>query len=248
MENVLQVPLDRSLQLWVLLPISIATLLMGLLRRNLITVVTHQPQTNLVKQRDAHNLRRSAILRQNGTHVSTAHFEARRLFLTADAGPLHKPPVPLSPMSILMNPDVLANQVTTIAMSILPHMVLGEWVSFTFSGVVVCRLPFTLSPRFRSMLQSGIEAVGQNLDLSYISSLSWYVLNLFGNAALLSLLVSKSDNHVLIPSVTASIPIVSNATKVFTTERELLSSFTHKCILHEEEAMFLATDQDHFCI
>ena len=58
----------------------------------------------------------------------------------------------------------------------LTKIVTGAWVNFFFSGFVVAKVPFPLTQKFK--LQRGVDL--SSLDVTYISSLSWYFLNLFG--------------------------------------------------------------------
>lgn len=69
------------------------------------------------------------------------------------------------------------------------------WVSYFFSGFVLVKLPFPLTDSFKSMLQQGVFI--PNLDSSYVSSLSWYFINLFGVRGLLSLFLDQYGWHRL---------------------------------------------------
>lgn len=54
---------------------------------------------------------------------------------------------------------------------------LAYLISYLFSDSVVGKTPFPLTRTFKSILQRGVEV--PNLDVSYISALSWYFLILF---------------------------------------------------------------------
>ena len=57
------------------------------------------------------------------------------------------------------------------------------------------KLPFPLTLGFKSMLQRGIET--QDMDVRWVSSLSWYFLNFFGLNGLYRLLLGN-DNGTFI--------------------------------------------------
>lgn len=66
------------------------------------------------------------------------------------------------------------------------------WVSYFFSGFVIGKVPFPLTQRFRGMLQSGLKI--QNLDVKFISSLSLYLLVLFGLSGLQTLVLGDDTD------------------------------------------------------
>lgn len=53
------------------------------------------------------------------------------------------------------------------------------------------KLPFPLTIRFKSMLQSGVMT--RDLDVRWVSSLSWYFLNLMGLQSVFGFILG-SDN------------------------------------------------------
>lgn len=53
----------------------------------------------------------------------------------------------------------------------------AEW-SKSYADISTVKLPFPLTPQFKSMLQSGVGT--RDLDVRWVSSLSFYFLCLFG--------------------------------------------------------------------
>ena len=58
------------------------------------------------------------------------------------------------------------------------------------------KLPFPLTPQFKSMLQSGVGT--RELDVQWVSSLSWYFLTLFGLQPVYNFILG-GDNGELYP-------------------------------------------------
>lgn len=244
----LRLSLDPALQLWVLLPITLATLLMALLRRNLVTLLSIAPRTNLSKTSDKNNLTRSHRIRRNAAYLSHEQFNFRKQFFVSRGGPFDKPPSDNVSIMNVLSPDSLANQAVGLIFTVVPQMLLGKWASGSFYGLIICRLPFTLTPRFQPMLQSGVEHAVQNLDVSYVSSLSWYILNLFGNSALLSLVSRPSKADVVVPNIASQMSTSLKPDKVFNDEREALLSTkpNRKETLNRLNRSFLSTDPASF--
>lgn len=70
----------------------------------------------------------------------------------------------------------------------------------------IVKLPFPLTIRFKSMLQSGVMT--RDLDVRWVSSLSWYFLNLFGLQSVFGFILGSDNGEfsyfthsLIIPSV-----------------------------------------------
>lgn len=75
----------------------------------------------------------------------------------------------------------------------IPQTLIMGWINAFFAGYVILKLPFPLTIRFKSMLQSGVMT--RDLDVRWVSSLSWYFLCLFGLQPVFNFILG-SDNGI----------------------------------------------------
>lgn len=55
-----------------------------------------------------------------------------------------------------------------------------QGIQHFFSGFILLKVPFPLTAGFKSMFQRGLAAELPDLDSSYVSSVSWYFLVMYG--------------------------------------------------------------------
>jgi hypothetical protein len=110
-------------------------------------------------------------------------------------------PAPPNPLSDPAAMDGMMAGMRTQMVMMVPQMIVMGWINFFFEGFVLStfcpprfdsgpvetddgfgespvKLPFPLTLGFKSMLQRGIQT--PDMDVRWVSSLSWYFLNFFG--------------------------------------------------------------------
>ncbi|KAK0486934.1 integral membrane protein DUF106-domain-containing protein [Armillaria luteobubalina] len=197
--------LDPQIRDWVLFPITLVMILVGILRHYVVLLLQSQPKKlTRAAVREQRALARSQILRATSPyspippvfyqsitkHLSDA-FEAG---VYLKDGPTKEGEAPSTPPNPITDPaamdGMMAGMKTQMVMMV-PQMVIMGWINFFFQGFVLIKLPFPLTLGFKSMLQRGIET--PDMDVRWVSSLSWYFLNFFGLNGLYRILLG-GDN------------------------------------------------------
>lgn len=116
-------------------------------------------------------------------------------------------------------------------------------MNYFFSGFIVARVPFPLTQRFRGMLQQGVGLA--DLDVTYVSSLSWYFLNLFGLSGVLGLVLGEStlSAAAIMQSQQQMMMMGMDTPKVYVAEREALEGMHVEWALPKMEEAAVKTLQ-----
>ena len=110
------------------------------------------------------------------------------------------------------------------------------------------RLPFPSTLRFKVMLQQGVAL--DSLDPSYVSSLSWYFLTLFGLRGLLAIVLGEgnaADDVALMRQQQAGAmgggPAAGDQSKLFAAELDNLKLVQHEWLAQRAEQRVVAAAQ-----
>ncbi|KAK3218864.1 hypothetical protein Dsin_012834 [Dipteronia sinensis] len=217
--------LDTAIRDWVLIPLSVVMVLIGILRyfvSKLMRSSSQVPDLKIVKEGqvftplqyliiisslsyinltldcflilDRQVIVRARNLRSAANFIPPKSFRARRVYFSNEEnGLLHVPKgqAPNPQAQMFSDPNMAMDMMKKNLSMIIPQTLTFAWVNFFFSGFVAAKIPFPLTQRFRSMLQNGIDL--STVDVSYVSSRSWYFLNLFGLRGLFSLILGEEN-------------------------------------------------------
>ncbi|KAL4241436.1 ER membrane protein complex subunit 3 [Abortiporus biennis] len=196
--------LDSQIRDWVLFPITLVMILVGVLRHYVVLLLQSAPK-KLTKEaiREQRALIRSQILRATSANspIPPSHYKsisqnlshafANGTYLKDGPPKGDTPSAPPNPLTDPAAMDGMMAGMKTQMVMMIPQMVIMGWINFFFQGFVLIKLPFPLTLGFKSMLQRGVET--PDMDVRWVSSLSWYFLNFFGLNGLYRLILG-SDN------------------------------------------------------
>ncbi|CDH18087.1 related to ER membrane protein complex subunit 3 [Zygosaccharomyces bailii ISA1307] len=196
---VAELTLDPKLKYWVLLPISVVMVLTGILRQYIMDLIAPSPKgVPRVKLTESQWIYKAQALLGNGSQLSEEAFQAKKEFLTetlADAKYLVKMNTEGDVANPLSDPNFSESMFSMAKGNLanfIPQTIIMWWVNHFFAGFVLMKLPFPLTPRFKEMLQSGVMTA--DLDVRWVSSISWYFISVLGLNPVYNLILSTSAN------------------------------------------------------
>jgi len=231
--------LDPSIRCWVFIPIILVTFLIGLIRHYVSIILSSSKPVDLLQVQDSQAIIRTRMLRENGKYLPSTSYQMRRHFFNdADKGYFKTQKREAKGPNPMMDPSMLSDMLKGNLTNMLPTILIGGWINWTFSGFLTTKVPFPLTLRFKPMLQRGIEL--ESLDASWVSSASWYFLNVFGLRSIYSLILGEdnaADQTTMMQDQIsgAALAMPQDPKSVFKAEWEGLEVAQHRWVLKDVE-------------
>jgi len=257
-ENVNQIiQRDPELFYWILFPISIVMVLTGVIRHYATVLLAASPRSSPPPAlREQRSLLRGVNLRNNHAQISQRSYSSRKDFVVQGfkegkflKDPESKGKPAANPMTDPAAMEGMMGMMKGNMMMMIPQTLIMSWINAFFSGFVIMKLPFPLTLRFKSMLQSGVAT--RDLDVRWVSSLSWYFLNLFGlQSVFIFILGNDNAASQMAAQMSQMNPGAGGASifqpgqdpdKLFQAEAENLEVLEHWCVLTGVETRLLSS-------
>jgi hypothetical protein len=185
--------LDSDIRDWVVLPLFVIMVAAGLLRFHMGNLLKSAPKNaTKVQQRTQSSLRHTSTLKSGAVHfLTTSRFEARKAAypeLLKDQAEWIETYIEEKENAAaaavedddaeMPSPFAALEGMKGSMAFMVQNMVMMQAIQHFFSGFILLKVPFSLTTGFKQMFQKGLEMV--QLDTSYVSSVSWYFLVMFG--------------------------------------------------------------------
>ncbi|SCV00102.1 LAMI_0G02894g1_1 [Lachancea mirantina] len=196
-----ELTLDPRFKYWVLLPISVVMILIGVLRQdimmNLNLKVKTGPRNKITEQQ---YMGKTQALIANGTNLKFESFRDRQEYLSqvlasgkyvAKKAGGDDAETTGNPLTDPNMSDAMMGMAKGNLANYIPQTLIMWWVNHFFAGFVLMKLPFPLTIKFKEMLQSGILTA--DLDPRWVSAISWYFISVVGLNPVYNLLFGNQD-------------------------------------------------------
>lgn len=239
--------LDRTVRDWVLIPLTVSILLMKLIMQFAHLMMSAPPAATKEDKeiREVESISRSQRLRAHLHYIPEYAWRMRKeYFANKDSGVFFQKTQSKGMQEAMMSdPSFMVDMMKKNLTGLLPQLLMGAWVNYFFSGFVMGKLPFNMTPRFKPMVQAGIDL--KSLDTSYFTSLSYYILLLLGSRGAMSLVfrenvVDEMENMRRNQMMGMGTPNPTfDAEAQFKAERNALAAVEHEWFLEGSEARAL---------
>lgn len=154
----------------------------------------------LVRQQQ-HLTRLQNYRKNHNVLIYSNEYDTKRNYLAAEYSgdkylqkkPETDPNQPQNPFGDASSNDFMMQAAKGSMAQMIPQSVIMWWVNYFFKGYVIMRLPFDMTANVKSMLQQSIST--PDLDAAYVSSVSWYFVNMLGLKSVYGL-IFNDDNLV----------------------------------------------------
>lgn len=232
--------LDPLLKSWVLIPLLVVMVLVTLIKLYVTQILEPQPPIATPAQhKEFAYYRYAELLRLNGYNLSPASF-ARRVqailpkFRGGEylADPEEQAPSPIPNLADPRSSEAMLSGMRNQILNYVPQTLMMQWVSGFFGTVIVMKLPFPLTAKFKSILQAGVDT--RDLDVRYVSSISWFFLLAVGLPGMLSLVESEPKFHgIAVQGTEPPLPASAYKRKLFTQQADSLELAKSKYVLDD---------------
>ncbi|KAL8795580.1 MAG: hypothetical protein Q9195_002001 [Heterodermia aff. obscurata] len=232
-------------------------ILTGVLRHYFTVLLQTTPKKlPFAALREQRSLLRGVNLRCNASAISPSSFASRKAYLVSAykdgtflKDPENRGKPAANPMTDPAAMEGMMGMMKGNMAMMVPQTLIMGWINAFFAGFVVLKLPFPLTLRFKSMLQSGVAT--RDLDVRWVSSLSWYFLNLFGLQSVFIFILGNENAASQMASQMSQMNPGAAGTgmfqpgqdpdKMFLNEAENLEVMEHQYILKGVEERLLAS-------
>ena len=185
--------LDPRIRDWVVFPMIILMIFVRLGRmyvQHLLKSDNSIGTKELTQIRYKQILGRGDRLRLSQENINKdSYYIRQQYYISEETGILNDKKVPGMP-NPMSNPNALGDMVKGQITFMLPNFLLMGFVNNFFNGFVCLKVPFSMpSNSFKAMLQRGVDL--KELNVSYVSSLSWYLILSFGLNGLYRLILDE---------------------------------------------------------
>lgn len=208
--------LDPNIRDWVSIPITLITVFINLIMKYLNTYLNNvaiKPNPSKTQRENLESfhikaelqsrdddikvksgMNRANKLRVNYMNISERGYKSRKAFFCREGEGFFNQNFKGKDAE-MMNPNQMFDMIKKNAVNGIYFAFIFVGVGFLFSGFILLKLPFGLTQKFRSMLQQGVNL--PDLDLSYVSAISWCFILVFGLNSLLQHF-DGNDNHSIL--------------------------------------------------